>query len=148
MIERLLLPLIDPHISLWGLTGKNQFARIQDPAVITILEYLRLMTADDALVFRGATERDFNSVLRYGCQLLGLPIFTMHSLRHGRATLGFLNGDLPEVIRLEGRWAAKKSMELYLQAATSLLMSLKAPIELEFLLAEGPFIRGAILRFV
>ena len=81
-------------------------------------------------------------------QLLGLPIFTMHSLRHGRATLGFLNGDLPEVIRLEGRWAAKKSMELYLQAATSLLMALKAPLELDFLLAEGPFIRGAILRFV
>ena len=72
----------------------------------------------------------------------------VHSLRHGPATLGFLNGDLPEVIRFEGRWAAKKSIELYLQTATSLLMSLKAPIELEFLLAEGPFIRGAILRFV
>ena len=46
------------------------------------------------------------AVLRCGYQLLGLPaVFTMHSLRHSRATLGFLNGDLPEVIRLEGRWA-------------------------------------------
>ena len=106
-------------------TGRNQFARVRDPSVIGILRFLKARTAGEELVFQGATPRIFNGLLKLLCQQLGLvQHFTMHSLRHGRASKGHLDREMPEHIRLDGRWASAKSMETYLQAATSLLQTL------------------------
>ena len=130
-------------------TGRLQFARIKDPAVARILRFLKLSTAPGELVFRGATPADFNHTLAWACQRLGIPVhFTMHSLRHGRASLGFLQGDLPEEIRLEGRWASTKVMETYLQAVVSLLTALQAPAHLVALFSVGSSIRSLLLKFV
>ena len=114
-----------------------------------ILRFLKLSTAPGELVFRGATRADFNQTLSLTCRRLGIPIhFTMHSLRHGRASLGFLQGDLPEAIRLDGRWASTKVMETYLQAVVSLLTALHAPPHLVPLFSVGSHIRSLLLKFV
>lgn len=127
-------------------TGRNQFARIQDPHVISILRFLKQSTGAEELVFQGATPRLFNALLKLLCGQLGLPqSFTMHSLRHGRASKGHLNGDMPEQIRLEGRWASSKSMETYLQAATALLQTLQCPPALVPLIKAGPLLRAHLV---
>ena len=123
-------------------TGRNQFARIKDPHVITILRFLKGSTDAESLVFHGATPRLFNALLKLLCAQLGLSQpFTMHSLRHGRASKGHLDGELPEHVRLEGRWASSKSMETYLQAAAALLQTLQCPPVLRSLLPLGPVFR-------
>ena len=109
-------------------TGRNQFARIRDPSVVNILRFLKNSTDAEGLVFQGATPRLFNALLKLLCCRLGFTqAFTMHSLRHGRASKGHLDGEMPEHIRLDGRWASAKSMETYLQAATALLQTLQCP---------------------
>ena len=118
--------------------------------MIRILVYLASVTPLDDLVFRGATARDFNSALRWAGTALRLPVrFTIHCLRHGRATHGgHLRGDPPETIRLEGRWAVSHSMEIYLQACTALLLNLHAPPPLLPLLDLGDVLRAHILAFL
>ena len=98
---------------------------------------------------RGTTGAELNAALKWATQLLGLSIhFTMHSLRHGRATMGFLGGDPAEQVRLEGRWASRKSMEIYLQAVTALLLQLDCPPALVSLFNLGPVFLDGLLRFV
>ena len=130
-------------------TGRSQFARISDPAVISVLRYLKLVTGAEDLVMRGTTGAEMNAALKWATGILGLSFhFTMHSLRHGRATMGFLGGDPAEQVRLEGRWASRKSMEIYLQAVTALLLQLACPAALSSLFKLGPLFRGVLLRFV
>lgn len=127
-------------------TGRNQFARISDPHVIEVLKFLQDRTPDEDLVFQGATPRLFNALLKLLCKQLGLvQHFTMHSLRHGRASKGHLDRELPEHIRLDGRWASSKSMETYLQAATSLLQTLLCPVALRGLISLGPLFRAHLV---
>ena len=91
----------------------------------------------------------FNRLLSKACRILNLPVnFTMHSLRHGRATMKFLDGQPPDQIRLEGRWASPHSMEIYLQMCASLLLSVSCPKELLTLFDDGPLLRRRILRFM
>ena len=128
-------------------TGRNQFARVRDPSVIGILRFLKARTAGEELVFQGATPRIFNGLLKLLCQQLGLvQHFTMHSLRHGRASKGHLDREMPEHIRLDGRWASSKSMETYLQAATSLLQTLLCPPMFQELIAFGPVFRSHLVQ--
>ena len=123
-------------------TGRNQFARISDPLVVKVLRFLKSRTGGEELVFQGATPRVFNGLLKLLCQQLGLlQHFTMHSLRHGRASKGHLDREMPEHIRLDGRWASSKSMETYLQAATSLLQTLLCPALFRELIPLGPLFR-------
>lgn len=127
-------------------TGRNQFARIQDPHVIEVLRFLKTCTGGEDLVFQGATPRVFNGLLKLLCVQLGLlQHFTMHSLRHGRASKGHLNREMPEHIRLDGRWASSKSMETYLQAATSLLQTLLCPTLMRGLIPFGPLFRAHLV---
>ena len=128
-------------------TGRNQFARVRDSSVISILRVLKERTGDEELVFQGATPRVFNGLLKLLCQQLGLvQHFTMHSLRHGRASKGHLDREMPEHIRLDGRWASAKSMEVYLQAATSLLQTLQCPAMFRELAEFGPLFRSHLGR--
>ena len=127
-------------------TGRNQFARISDPAVIVVLRYLKLITPPEGYCMGGATGKDFNAALKWGMTLLGVDChFTMHSLRHGRATMGFLGGETAEAVRLLGRWASSKSMEIYLQAVTALLLTLDCPRSLRPLFNCGPHFRQCLL---
>ena len=127
-------------------TGRNQFARISDPAVITVLSFLKCITPANSRIFKGLSGLTFNNMLKWVCNTVGLSFyFTMHSLRHGAATHKFLGGEAPETIRLEGRWASGSSMETYLQACASLLISLSCPPSLVDLFAFGPQLRTRIL---
>ena len=97
----------------------------------------------------GATGKHFNILLRRACDLLGLSVvFTMHSLRHGAATMRFLAGDSPEAIRIDGRWASATSMETYLQACAALLLTLSCSPRLLPVFDRGPTIRSRILRYL
>ena len=130
-------------------TGRNQFARVHDPAVIQVLRFLKGITLPEERVFMGVSSVFFNRLLFTACRTLKLPItFTMHSLRHGRATMKFLNGEHPESIRLEGRWASPHSMEIYLQMCASLLLSVACAPEISPLFDAGPLLRANILRYM
>ena len=127
-------------------TGKNQFARITDPLVIDVLRLLKSITPADQLVFKGATPRFFNKLLTLLCHTLDIKHrFTMHSLRHGRASKAHLDREPPEHIRLDGRWASSTSMEGYLQAAVSLLQTLTCSDDLQSLFRMGPACRAALV---
>ena len=130
-------------------TGPNKFARVRDPAVIAVLRFLKAITPTDSKVFMGVTGQRFNSLLRLACDQLGLSVvFTMHSLRHGAATMRFLGGDSPESIRIDGRWASANSMETYLQACAALLLTLSCSPKLLPIFDRGPTIRSRILRYL
>ena len=127
-------------------TGKNQFARITDPLVIDVLQLLRDVTPPEELVFKGATPRLFNRLLLLLARILGLCYhFTMHSLRHGRASKAHLDREPPEQIRVDGRWASSASMEGYLQAAVSLLQTLTVSTALQAVFRSGPDCRAALI---
>ena len=130
-------------------TGRNQLAKVSDPAVIRVLRALKDFTLPEERVFMGVSRAFFNKLLFHACRVLKLPItFTMHSLRHGRATMKFLNGEHPESIRLEGRWASPHSMETYLQMCASLLLSVACTPEVSSLFSSGPLLRANILRYM
>ena len=104
-------------------TGPNKFARINDPLLIPLLRFLKQITPPSHLVFSGDSRASFNRLLLWACRKLKLSFhFTMHSLRHGSAVKRFLDGEAPDLIRLEGRWSSLHSMETYLQTHTSLLL--------------------------
>lgn len=127
-------------------TGNNQFARITDPVVIDVLRLLSDLTPAEELVFKGATPRLFNRLLTLLATTLRVHHrFTMHSLRHGRASKAHLDREPPEQIRVDGRWASNSSMEGYLQAAVSLLQTLTVSVELQKLFQSGPTCRAALV---
>ena len=130
-------------------TGPNKFARIRDPLLVPLLVFLKNITPAEQLVFPRATRQHFNSMLLWASNKLKLSChFSMHSLRHGWAVMRFLDGDPPDLIRLEGRWSAMTSMETYLQTCTSLLLSLTCPPSLAPVVLGGPVLRKHFLKFL
>ena len=132
-----------------GKTGPNQFARITDPTALRILRYFRLITPPHARLFADLDYRGYLLDLGWACRALALPTrFTPHSARHGGATKRFLLGDHPDVIRIEGRWSQYKSMMVYLQSCSCMLLSLNPPPEFTLLLTTGFLLRPLLLSFV
>jgi hypothetical protein len=111
-------------------TGLHQFARLTMPVSVALLELLCAEVASDDLLFPFPPAH-MNAVLHRAVSALGLPgSFTMHCTRHGKAASCHLAGVPPETIRLLGRWASPRSMEIYLQAVCSALTALHLPVHL------------------
>lgn len=109
-------------------TGRNQFVFISDPTVIQLLHQLHASTAPNSKLFPGMTPSKFNAALKWATRVLGITEhYTMHSLRHGRATAAFLAHVHPDVIRRAGRWSSLHSMETYLQGVTAFLLQTTTP---------------------
>ena len=105
--EDILLPEDVVGVSTCGLrvreskTGPNQWAWILDPAVIPMLRYLRSVTPPGGRVF--PSQKELNSSLAWCTELCNIDAsFTVHSLRHGRASLETLLRTHPEEIRRLG----------------------------------------------
>ena len=129
-------------------TGPNKFARIRDPLLVPLLRFLKVITPPESLIFEGISNYTLNKLLGWCSTVLRLDVrFTMHSLRHGAAVKRFLDGDSPDLIRLEGRWSALYTMETYLQTCASLLLSFQCPPRLVDVLSAGPCVRKRFLHF-
>ena len=129
-------------------TGPNKFARIRDPFLVPLLLFFKRTTPPDQLLFEGISNYTLNRLLGWCSKALRLDVrFTMHSLRHGAAVKRFLDGDHPDLIRLEGRWSALYTMETYLQTCTSLLLSIQCPPRLVDVVSAGFLVRKRFLRF-
>ena len=129
--------------------GRNQFARIQDPHAVAVLAALYANTPPGGRLFPGATGAKFNSLLRWCCAILDITDkFTLHSLRHGRASQDFLNDLDPRLIQRSGRWRSEHGMEPYLQACAAFLLILRCPPATSALLEFAPFIREHFLLFL
>jgi len=108
-------------------TGANKWAVIRHPQIQRLLE--RVLTGlsmrDRVFPFSAST---FRRRFKAHCSLLGLNAgYVPHSLRHGKATLLFLQGVPMSEILILGRWAASKSAENYVQAGRALLLDVNTP---------------------
>jgi len=107
--------------------GRNQSVEVTDPAVIRLIRSVVSRTAPGKPLFPGGVHsyrRIFNSVR----DQLGLSSkYGTHSLRHGGATLLFLQGKPLEDILLRGRWKSNSSARTYIQQAPAVLAATTAP---------------------
>lgn len=127
-------------------TGRHQFARVVDRTTVLYLRWLVDNTAPGARLFPGLYAVKLNRLLSWSARVLGVPpVFTMHSLRHGRASEAMLANEPPDAIRRAGRWSTLHSMEPYLQACVSLALSISLPPPLSPFLAAAPQLRRLLL---
>ena len=101
--------------------GRQQFVSLHHPHVINWLSWLYFSTRrpDDKLW--GLSAATFRWYFRAIVETLGLSRFKFSpaSLRAGGATFRFQTGTQVSTLRFLGRWASDKSLEHYIQLATS-----------------------------
>ena len=114
-------------------TGADQLVRIRDAGAAAVLRGLvrRLGSRSDFLFSLPFAQ--LRTSFKYLLRLIGLdsPRFTLHSLRHGGATL-FALRDVPlEQIACEGRWYLPSSACISPQTGLALLSQIALPSSLE-----------------
>jgi hypothetical protein len=99
-------------------SGRQQFVFVPDPYDILVLRLLKVITADDSLLFGLKHLGPYGALISAGCICKGLRNtgWSPHSGRAGFATaMVLLHGYkvLPEVCEI-CRWSSKKSAKVYL----------------------------------
>lgn len=111
--------------------GRPQWVSVRDPLVVAFLRDLRRLVYG-----RGSNEYLFGSLRRTllkefaRAQIeLGfpVPIFVLHSLRHGGASFDFLTNVPIEKIIVHGRWVAIKVTRRYIQKSQARMLSMDIP---------------------
>ena len=111
-------------------TARRTYVRIDDGGFIDFMEAMVAVIPVEAPLFSGTfarMRRAFEAI----CSELGLPLsgcmaLSWASLRPGGATWMFERTQDPALVRLRGRWASARMLEIYIQevGAVSLLPSL------------------------
>lgn len=108
-------------------TGPNQGVTVNNSDVKALLMMLCEKTAAKSLLF-GCKYSTYLRLFRKVIKHLKLsPDYTPHSLRHGGATFGFINGMSVEEVMHRGRWAASKTARHYIQSGRQTLLSVEIP---------------------
>lgn len=108
-------------------TGNNQSVDVHDSKVADLLRSVVSRTKPGQLLFPGGP-RKYRKCFKSTCAELGLSqLYVPHSLRHGGATLMYLQGQSVEHILLRGRWASTKSARTYVKSGPALALAVKVP---------------------
>jgi len=122
-------------------TGREQSVRVHDPAVEALVRQLLRASRRKPFPF---SANDFRRCFHSACSALHLPTgFVPHSLRHGGATMWFLQGRSMEDIMHRGRWASSKTARRYVQAGRALLIKQDIPSSVK---ADAALLSRSLLR--
>lgn len=122
-------------------TGREQSVRVNDPAVESLVRQLLHSRRRKPFPF---SAEEFRRCFHRACDGLHLPPgFVPHSLRHGGATMWFLQGRSMEDIMHRGRWSSSKTARRYVQAGRALLIKQNIPAAVK---ADAALLSRYVLR--
>jgi integrase len=106
-------------------TGRNQAVTVRDKNLALLLQRLVRDTKKRERVFDFSAET-LRRAMRNLNMALAVPFtFTPHCLRHGGATHDYMRGVELQRIQVRGRWKSFDSMQRYIHAGESLLVSME-----------------------
>jgi hypothetical protein len=127
--------LIDPrHAAILigrSKAGRPQWAKVRSALAVLALRVMVAGKPRDARVF-DCTSRELLDGFKMAQIAIGfpVPIFVIHSLRHGGATHDFVSGALVFLdIRLQGRWSGESITLHYVQEGQAAILRATLPVQ-------------------